>query len=318
MLSTTFRAGAYSAAVPAFRELAGRAAQRAQPSGAAAPVAGAAQVGAELRPGQLSAAGSQQPGTWQSGTVQPTAAGGQRLVGQPAAAGADERLPDEPKAPGDREAQPGEPKAAGAGEKPKSGGPGEPRDAKEAEVIRQLAARDAEVRAHEAAHAAAGGAYAGSPSFGFQRGPDGKNYAVSGEVPIDISAIPGDPAATIAKMQQVKQAALAPASPSGADRSIAANADAAMAAARAELFTTGGKDASKPGSADKTSGEASGSADNADSRAAAALPAGRDESGSARQAESLPAGEVARDLFGVLANRSAGVSAYKTSSARGF
>jgi hypothetical protein len=117
-----------------------------------------------------------------------------------------------------------------------------------ADEVRQLQARDAEVRAHEQAHAAAGGTYAGAPSFGYERGPDGRSYAVSGEVPIDVSAIAGDPEATIIKMQQVKRAALAPANPSNADRSIAATADAQIMAARSELQTKP-SDAAAPRSA---------------------------------------------------------------------
>ena len=53
-------------------------------------------------------------------------------------------------------------------------------------------------------------AIAGAPRFRFVRGPDGKFYAVAGEVSIDTSAVPGNPRATIRKMQQVKRAALAP------------------------------------------------------------------------------------------------------------
>ena len=108
-------------------------------------------------------------------------------------------------------------------------------DPSQAAELRKLQARDAEVRAHEQAHAAAGGAHAGSPRYEYERGPDGRNYAVSGEVPIDVSSVSGDPQATIQKMQQVKRAALAPASPSGTDRNVASRADAKAAAARREL-----------------------------------------------------------------------------------
>jgi hypothetical protein len=101
--------------------------------------------------------------------------------------------------------------------------------------LQQLRARDREVRAHEAAHAAAGGSYAGSPKFSYQRGPDGVQYAVGGSVTIDVSSIPGDPAATLAKMRIVRAAALAPAQPSQADREIAARASRELAAAQAEL-----------------------------------------------------------------------------------
>ena len=59
--------------------------------------------------------------------------------------------------------------------------------------VRALAARDREVRAHEQAHAAVGGQYAGSPHYDYTRGPNGVSYATSGHVNIDISPVPGDP-----------------------------------------------------------------------------------------------------------------------------
>ncbi|WP_241970386.1 putative metalloprotease CJM1_0395 family protein [Idiomarina seosinensis] len=101
--------------------------------------------------------------------------------------------------------------------------------------VRELESRDTEVRNHEQAHAAVGGQYAGSPSYEYERGPNGKSYAVGGEVPIDISVVPGDPQATIQKMTVVRRAALAPAEPSAADRSIAAEASTKASQARAEL-----------------------------------------------------------------------------------
>ena len=101
--------------------------------------------------------------------------------------------------------------------------------------LRQLKARDAEVRRHEEAHATVGGQYAGSPSYTYQTGPDGGRYAIGGEVPIDVAPIPDDPAATIDKMEVVKAAALAPAEPSSADRRIAALADAQRLQAMADL-----------------------------------------------------------------------------------
>ena len=74
----------------------------------------------------------------------------------------------------------------------------------EQQQIKELKARDTEVRIHEQAHASVGGKYAGSPSYEYQRGPDGTNYAVGGEVQIDVAEIPGDPQATIEKMQTVR------------------------------------------------------------------------------------------------------------------
>ncbi len=106
----------------------------------------------------------------------------------------------------------------------------------EAQTIRKLKERDAEVRRHEQAHVAAGGAHVKSgPHYEYQTGPDGKQYAIGGHVQIDVSPVPGDPDATIRKMQTVRAAALAPAEPSGADHSVAASASALEAAARTEL-----------------------------------------------------------------------------------
>ncbi len=106
----------------------------------------------------------------------------------------------------------------------------------ELDLIARLKRRDREVRAHEQAHLAAAGAYAkGGPQFTFQKGPDGKNYAVGGEVQIDTSAVPGDPEATLRKAEQVRRAANAPASPSSQDRSVAADAAAMAIQARIEI-----------------------------------------------------------------------------------
>ncbi len=102
--------------------------------------------------------------------------------------------------------------------------------------ISALRARDVEVRRHEAAHMAAGNGYIiGGASFTYQSGPDGRHYAVGGEVGIDSSSIPGKPEETLRKMRVVKAAALAPARPSAADLAVAAAAAQAEAAALAEL-----------------------------------------------------------------------------------
>lgn len=105
----------------------------------------------------------------------------------------------------------------------------------EQQQIQQLKSRDQEVKAHEQAHAAVGGRHAGAPSYSYEPGPDGKQYAVGGEVQIDISPVPGDPQATVQKMQQVRAAALAPAEPSAADRRIAAEASQRQVQAQAEV-----------------------------------------------------------------------------------
>jgi len=100
--------------------------------------------------------------------------------------------------------------------------------------VKELTARDREVRAHEAAHLAAAGSYArGGASFDYQRGPDGKSYAVGGEVSIDTSEVAGDPQATLRKAEAIRAAASAPAEPSSQDRKVAV--EAARMAARARL-----------------------------------------------------------------------------------
>lgn len=103
--------------------------------------------------------------------------------------------------------------------------------------VQKLEQRDREVRRHEQAHKSAAGRYAGSPSFEYEVGPDGRRYAVGGEVSIDVSPVADDPQATIEKMQQVRQAANAPAQPSDQDRQIAAQAAQLEQEARSELAT---------------------------------------------------------------------------------
>ena len=96
--------------------------------------------------------------------------------------------------------------------------------------LRELKQRDAEVRAHERAHLSAGGQYVnGGPHYTYQKGPDGKQYAIGGHVDIDVSPVSGDPEATRKKAEQVRRAATAPGQPSSQDRQVAAEA-AAMSA----------------------------------------------------------------------------------------
>lgn len=101
--------------------------------------------------------------------------------------------------------------------------------------IQELSDRDREVRAHEAAHQAAGGRYTGPATYSFERGPDGKMYAVGGEVSVDTSKVADDPRATIEKMRTVHAAALAPANPSAQDMRVAAQAMMALLQAQLEL-----------------------------------------------------------------------------------
>lgn len=107
--------------------------------------------------------------------------------------------------------------------------------AAELAVVDKLEARDRQVRQHEQAHlAAAGGLAISAASFTYQRGPDGVNYAVGGEVRIDTS--PGNtPEETLRRAETIRAAALAPADPSAQDRAVAAAAANMALAARSEI-----------------------------------------------------------------------------------
>ncbi len=145
--------------------------------------------------------------------------------------------------------------------------------------VDELKARDQEVKTHEAAHLAAAGQYATSgASYTYRTGPDGKRYAVGGEVSIDASPISGDPQATIAKMQQVRNAALAPASPSSQDYKVAAAASEQEARARMELARERTENAGIQGAVGEIAGqslasEATASAKTASEKAASAKAA---------------------------------------------
>lgn len=108
----------------------------------------------------------------------------------------------------------------------------------EKKQVQELKKIDREVRTHEQAHlSAAGGLARGGASFTYTLGPDGKRYVTGGEVSIEISPVEGSPKETIRRMQQVREAALAPANPSSQDRSVAAQATRVEAKARIELLS---------------------------------------------------------------------------------
>lgn len=104
--------------------------------------------------------------------------------------------------------------------------------------LTELKQRDIEVKAHEQAHIAAGGMYVRSGAhYEYEEGSDGRKYAVGGEVRIDTSKVPGNPEATIRKMQVVRSAALAPVEPSAQDRNVAAEATRIENQSRLEILT---------------------------------------------------------------------------------
>lgn len=116
----------------------------------------------------------------------------------------------------------------------KRGADGKPLSEGEVRQVEQLEQRDEETRRHEEAHVSAGGDLVVSgPHYEFQQGPDGKQYAIGGEVQLD-TAPAEDPDATILKMQRVRAAALAPAEPSAQDIRVASYASQQEMAAQRE------------------------------------------------------------------------------------
>ncbi|WP_417360826.1 putative metalloprotease CJM1_0395 family protein [Gallaecimonas pentaromativorans] len=99
-----------------------------------------------------------------------------------------------------------------------------------------LKARDQEVRSHEQAHQSAAGSYSKGMHLSFEKGADGRRYAVDGEVQIDTSKVAGDPQATLTKAQTILKAALAPAQPSGQDKQVASEARQMITEARAAIL----------------------------------------------------------------------------------
>lgn len=91
------------------------------------------------------------------------------------------------------------------------------------------------MRAHEQAHATVGGTYTSAPRYDYTVGPDGKRYAIGGEVQIDATPVRDNPEATIRKMDIVIRAALAPAEPSPQDLAVARSAQQTRTQAQREL-----------------------------------------------------------------------------------
>ncbi len=152
----------------------------------------------------------------------------------------------------------------------------------EQEQVKELKSRDSEVRQHELAHQSAGGQYASAPSYDYQTGPDGNRYAIGGHVNIDVSK-ESTPEKTIQKMQQVIQAAHAPADPSGQDLRVAAEAQQTLAQAQTEKLqesspSSGSSDAGGSGDQEST-GQAQDAQGSDDSSAqAASATSGTDNS----------------------------------------
>jgi len=103
--------------------------------------------------------------------------------------------------------------------------------------IRQLGRIDQEVRAHEQAHLnAARGIAVSNAHFRYQTGPDGKRYAIAGDVQIDTSSTSDNPGAVIRKAAAIVRVALAPAKPSIPDQQVANQAQAMAQNAQSALL----------------------------------------------------------------------------------
>lgn len=176
-----------------------------------------------------------------------------------------------------------------------SGRPGELTEAEQQQVA-ELKKVDAEIKRHEQAHANVGGQYAGSPSYEYTTGPDGKRYATAGHVPIDVTPIPNDPKATAEKMEQVRRAALAPAEPSPEDRAVAAKAVQEKAKAQAELTKQNTEELANPGGAQGNDTAADSAASTAAQAVAPSLP-GSTPGRSERPVQTVDIGS----LFGISA-----------------
>ncbi len=93
----------------------------------------------------------------------------------------------------------------------------------EERLVRDLQSRDSEVKAHESAHQAAGGGMTGAASYTYQQGPDGRMYAIGGEVSISMKS-GSTPEETIANARQIAAAAMAAGNPSPQDYAVASSA----------------------------------------------------------------------------------------------
>lgn len=93
----------------------------------------------------------------------------------------------------------------------------------EERLVKDLASRDSEVKAHEAAHQAAGGGLTGAASYTYQQGPDGKMYAIGGEVSISTPS-GSTPEEAIKNARIVAAAAMAAGDPSPQDFAVASSA----------------------------------------------------------------------------------------------
>lgn len=91
--------------------------------------------------------------------------------------------------------------------------------------VQRLQRTERSVHEHERAHQRAARDLAvSSPNYRYERGPDGKKYAVGGEVNIDASLVGAEASETVEKALRIQRAALAPNDPSPKDLQAATKA----------------------------------------------------------------------------------------------
>ncbi|UQZ89214.1 hypothetical protein C4J81_08410 [Deltaproteobacteria bacterium Smac51] len=181
----------------------------------------------------------------------------------------------------------------------------------EKKQVQEMKQRDQEVRTHEQAHMSAGGGLAGSASYEYETGPDGKKYAVGGEVPISTRGS-SDPEQALKDAETVKRAAMAPAEPSSQDRSVAAQASADINKLRSEVADKRQEEA--------TGGEGEGEQGGQVEGAQGAEIPGRKNAGGNNQAEAdqaAMAGGMAQSMMNQMPTDQAGAAKPADKSSQG-
>ena len=102
--------------------------------------------------------------------------------------------------------------------------------------IRELQMTEQEVIVHEQAHKSVGGSLTGTVSYTYTQGSDDRRYIDDGEVSIQ-SKEGSTTEETIAILERVRAAALAPAEPSPQDLRVAASASSQIQQVRGEIAT---------------------------------------------------------------------------------
>ncbi|HTV18985.1 MAG TPA: putative metalloprotease CJM1_0395 family protein [Polyangiaceae bacterium] len=117
---------------------------------------------------------------------------------------------------------------------PGNDGTGTELDTEQQREVDTLEQTERQLRADEQAQRAAAGGYADGTQLRYEIGPDGRRYVVSADVPLDVTPIPGDPAATLRKMEVIMRAANA-GTPSVSDQNASSRAAQLARQARAQL-----------------------------------------------------------------------------------